>query len=109
MKIALLLTALILVAAYLYSLTIDKREAALHLSHEIPYGPFTIKVSGRVSTGFNVNESIRSPSNMQPRHVDETPVGGWRDVPKSQVLQCDLARLHILKQGTWGSIFGEAL
>ena len=58
MKVALLLTALILVAAYLYSLTIDKREAALHLSHEIPYGPFTIKVSGRVSTGFNVNAGV---------------------------------------------------
>ncbi len=45
MKIALVLTVLILAAAYLYSTFLDKREAASRVTFDIPYGPFTVQVT----------------------------------------------------------------
>ena len=45
MKVALVLTVLILAAAYLYSTFLDKREAASRVTIDIPYGPFTVQVS----------------------------------------------------------------
>ncbi len=47
MKSALLLSALIIFAAYLYSTVKSKYEASKYLFYDISYGPFTIKVSGK--------------------------------------------------------------
>ena len=60
MKIALLLTVLILVAAYLYSQGKGKSEASGNFSTDIPYGPFTVRVSA--TTGKRMNMDLRSYS-----------------------------------------------
>lgn len=60
MKAALLLVALIIVAAYFYSVAKDKREASGNFSKDIPYGPFTVRVSA--TTGKRMNMDFRSYS-----------------------------------------------
>ncbi len=47
MKIPILLTLLIIFASYLYTLAKGKIEASKYLSKDIPYGPFTITISGK--------------------------------------------------------------
>jgi len=47
MKSALLLSALIIFAAYLYSTLKSKYEASKYLFYDISYSPFTIKASGK--------------------------------------------------------------
>lgn len=58
MKIALLLAAILILAAYLYSVFKDKQEAATKITKDIQYGPFVIKVSATTGKGFNMNSGI---------------------------------------------------
>ena len=61
MKVALLLTALILlVSAYLYSVAKGKNGASGSFSKDIPYGPFTVRVSA--TTGQRMNMDLRTYS-----------------------------------------------
>lgn len=64
MKIALAFTALILVAAYLYSVFKDKLEASNNFSKNIQYGPFTVKVSATTSRGLNINTGVVNYTNV---------------------------------------------
>ena len=64
MKIALLLTALILCAAYFYSAAKDKRAASNNVSKEIQYGPFTIKVSATTGKRINMNYGMANYTNV---------------------------------------------
>lgn len=64
MKIALILTALLLLAAYLFTLFKDKREAASNYSKDIPYGPFTIRVVASTSKSFNMNSGMAKNTNV---------------------------------------------
>ncbi len=61
MKVALLLTVLILlVSAYLYSVAKGKNGASGNFSKDIQYGPFTVRVSA--TTGKRMNMDLRTYS-----------------------------------------------
>lgn len=64
MKIALILTALLLLAAYLFSTLKDKREASFNFVKDLQYGPFTIKVTVSTSKGFNMNSGMVRNTNV---------------------------------------------
>lgn len=60
MKIALLITALIFFATYLYY----RPRSSNNFSKDIQYGPFTIKVSASTSKSFNMNYGMVDHTNV---------------------------------------------
>ncbi len=61
MKIALLFTALILLASYLYS---KNKTASNNHSADIQYGPFTVRVSAQTGKTFNMNAGMVNYTNV---------------------------------------------
>lgn len=61
MKIALVLTALILVASYLFSMRKNKVEL---ITQTIPYGPFEINVTAKSGKQLNMNYGLVSYTNV---------------------------------------------
>ncbi|MEZ4827751.1 MAG: hypothetical protein R3C61_15925 [Bacteroidia bacterium] len=64
MKITLLFAAIALVTILLYSFTKGKREASGNISKDIPYGPFTIKITAKTGKTFNMNYGMVRYTNV---------------------------------------------
>lgn len=64
MKITLLIVSIVIVFAFIYSVAKGKLEKSNNLTKEIPYGPFTIKVSATTGKTFNINYGMVNYTNV---------------------------------------------